>query len=236
MRTIDLTERQGLELIPRKGKFFGSLSNEALSDFESHELLFSRPAAATLFVEGQTAEDILILIEGQVKLFVNSSNGKRLTLRITKPGEILGLTSALAGSPYRMTAETLYQCCIAAVRRLDFLDFLIRHPAARQSVASALSMDYDGACERLRTIGLASTAPAKLALLLLEWSVGGRQTERGTQIHISLTHSEIGEYIGVSRETVTRTLNKFKRRQMVDLQGSILTIVNLPALESCASR
>lgn len=234
MRTIDQTEQQEFRMVPRTGDFFKFLSEEALNDFESLELLSPHPPATTLFTEGQTAEDILILVEGQVKLSISSSNGKRLILRIAKPGEILGLTSALAGNPYRMTAETLYQCCTAALRRVDFLDFLMRHPAARQSVASALSLDFDRACERLRTIGLASSAPAKLALLLLEWSAAGRQTERGTRIHISLTHGEIGEYIGVSRETVTRTLNKFRRRQMVDLQGSILTIINQPALENCA--
>jgi CRP/FNR family transcriptional regulator len=204
------------------------------SDFQSLELLSSKPAATTLFVEGQRAEDILVLVGGQVKLSISSSNGKRLILRIAKPGEILGLTFAMAGDAYRMTAETLYQCCIASLRRMDFLDFLIRHPTARQSIVSALSVDSDRACERLRTLGLASSASAKLARLLLEWSAGGRQTERGTRIHISLTHGEIGEHIGVSRETVTRTLNKFRLCQMVDLQGSVLTIINRPKLESFA--
>ncbi len=234
MRTSDQTVHHEICSATRRGEFFRSLTAEALRDFESLKLLLSCPATATLFVEGQAAKDIVILVEGQVKLSINSSNGKRLILRIAKPGEILGLSSALAGKPHRMTAETVYQCCVSVIRRLDFLDFLVRHPGARQSIASALSLDYDRACERLRTIGLASSAPAKLALLLLEWSIGGRQTERGIRIHLSLTHGEIGEYIGVSRETVTRTLNKFRRRRMVDLQGSILTITNLPALETCA--
>lgn len=234
MRTGDQAVRQKFSSVTRKGEFFRSLSAEALSDFESRELLLSCPASTTLFVEGQTARDIVILMEGRVKLSINSSNGKRLVLRIARPGEILGISSALAGNPYRTTAESLYQCCVSALPRSDFLDFLVRQPAARQSIASALSLDYDLACERLRTIGLASTAAAKLALLLLEWSVGGRQTERGIRIHLSLTHGEIGEYIGVSRETVTRILNKFKRRRIVDLQGAILTIINQPALETCA--
>ncbi len=116
--------------------------------------------------------------------------------------------------------------------RLDFLDFLLRQPAARHNVASALSPDYGRACERLCAIGLAF--PAKLALIVLEWPAGGRQTERGTWIRISLTHGEIGEYIGVSPETVARTSNKFRCRQMVDLQGSVLTIVNRLTLESFA--
>jgi CRP/FNR family transcriptional regulator len=185
-------------------------------------------------VEGQTPSDILILLEGHVKLFINSSNGKRLILRVARPGEILGLISALSGSPYGLTAEALHLCSIASLRRPDFLGFLSRHPAAGQSVVSELNVDYNRACERLRTIGLASSARAKLARLLLEWCTCGRQTECGTRFHISLTHEEIGECIGVSRETVTRILSGFKRRQMADLHGSTLTISNRAALEHCA--
>jgi CRP/FNR family transcriptional regulator len=229
MQTSDQTVRLSIFPAERKGEFFTSLSAEALCDFESLELLLSYPAAKTLFLEGQKAADVLILVAGEVKLSISSSNGKRLILRIAQPGDFLGLASALAGNPYRMTAEALYQCCVAVLPRFDFLDFLIRHPDARQSMANA-----HRACERLRTVGLASSAPAKVALLLLEWSANGRLTERGTRIHISLTHGEIGEHIGVSRETVTRTLNKFRRRHLVDMQGSILTILNRPALESCA--
>jgi CRP-like cAMP-binding protein len=99
------------------------------------------------------------------------------------------------------------------LRRLDFLDFLLRQPTARQSVTSALSTDFGRTCKRLCAIDQAF--PAKLALLVLEWPAGSRQTERSTWIRISLTHGEIGEYIGVSPETVARILNKFRCRQMV---------------------
>ena len=87
------------------------------------------------------------------------------------------------------------------------------------------------ACEQLRTVGLASTAPEKLARLLLDWSENGQTTECGTRFRFSLTHEEIGEFIGASRETVTRTLSVFKSRRLVAFQGSMLTIPSRVALE-----
>ena len=60
-----------------------------------------------------------------------------------------------------------------------------------------------------------------------------RQT-RGTRLKVSLTHEEIGECIGTSRETVTRTLSDFKKSQLVDLHGSTMMISNMLALESYA--
>ena len=120
------------------------------------------------------------------------------------------------------------------MRRLDFLDFLLRQPTARQSVTSALSTDFGRTCKRLCAIDQAF--PAKLALLVLEWPAGSRQTERSTWIRISLTHGEIGEFIGASRETVTRTLSVFKSRHLVAFHGSTLTIPSKTALETYAHR
>lgn len=221
---------------PRAGEFFNPLSPEALSDFKALEFPSSYPGNAVLFLEKQTPSSILVLLEGLVKLSIHSSDGKRLILRIAKPGEFLGLTSAFSGSSYEITAETLFPCRIASLRRQDFMGFLRRHPAAYQGVAHELSLDYNRACERLRAVGLPCSAQAKLARLLLEWSAGDQQTGCGTRLKLPLTHEEIGECIGSSRETVTRALNDFKQRQLVELHGATLKIPNREALEHYALR
>jgi CRP/FNR family transcriptional regulator, cyclic AMP receptor protein len=68
--------------------------------------------------------------------------------------------------------------------------------------------------------------------LLLEWSTETKDAKRSTQIKMPLTHEEIAEFIGTTRETVTRTLSDFKVRRLVSLQGSTLMICDRPALES----
>jgi CRP/FNR family transcriptional regulator len=83
-------------------------------------------------------------------------------------------------------------------------------------------------------LGLTSSASSRLAGLLLEWCCSGRQTNRGTQIHCDLTHQEIGECLGTSRETVTRSLNDFKNHNLIELHGAIITIPNCDALASYA--
>ncbi len=129
-------------------------------------------------------------------------------------------------------AETLHPCQAAFVHRHDFLRFVTKHPEAYQSVAKQLGALYSGACEQLRTVGLSATAPEKLAGLLLDWSANTQDTKQGMPIKLSLTHEEIAEFIGTSRETVTRTLSEFKNQQLVALQGSTLMISNRPGLEA----
>jgi CRP/FNR family transcriptional regulator len=85
-------------------------------------------------------------------------------------------------------------------------------------------------------VGFALTASIKLARLLVEWCADGRQTERGIRIQCSLTHEEIGECIGVARETVSRTLTDFKNRELVRQHGSTMFISSLRALEIYAGQ
>ncbi len=216
------------------GKFFDKLNPVALEDLATMQNPIAYPANRILFSEKEGTRGVFVVLSGEVKLSINSSEGRRLSLRIAKKGEILGLASALSGNPYELTAETLYPATIAPIARQDFLNFLMRHPEAYQAVTEELSRHVSIACERLRAVGLSTSAPEKLARLLLDWSENGQTTESGTRFRFCLTHEQIGEFIGASRETVTRTMGTFKHRHLIAFQGSMVTIPNISALENFA--
>lgn len=216
------------------GEFFKKLSPAALRDLESMEFPTLYQPGQLLFSEKTSPSGIFIVVSGDVKLSINSSEGKRLILSIAKAGEVLGLSSVLSGLPSEMTAEVLYPSRIAVIERDQFLAFMSRHPEVYQVVTQELSLQYKVACEQLRTVALSGSAPEKLARLLLEWSENGQKTGPSTRFRFSLTHEEIGEFIGASRETVTRTLSTFKNRRLVAFHGSILEIPSRVALENVA--
>jgi CRP/FNR family transcriptional regulator len=99
-----------------------------------------------------------------------------------------------------------------------------------------LSRKVSLACEQLRTVALSHSALEKLARLLLEWSENGQTAGKEGRIRFALTHEQIGEFIGASRETVSRTLGTFQCRGLVRFEGSILTIPDRRALASLATR
>jgi CRP/FNR family transcriptional regulator len=203
-----------------------------MKDFNAVRSPATYPAGAILFLEKQDPRGVFVLCAGQVKLSISSSTGKTLILRIAKPGEILGLMATMSNSPYEVTAETLHPCQVAFIRREDFLRFVTKNPEAYQGLVKQLTALYSGACEQLRTVGLSASASEKLARLLLDWSAEANDTRQGALIKLPLTHEEIAEFIGTTRETVTRTLSEFKSRQLVALQGSSLLISNRPGLEA----
>ena len=220
----------------RQGGFFKSLSIEAVHELESVAAPFVCEANDVLFVEEQFPSSALFLLEGNVRLSMNSIDGKRLTLAAVGPGDILGLAAALSGSRYETTAEAQFPCKIIPFPRQGFLDFLLRYPLAQQYITHQLSLEYLRVCDQLSILGLTLTAPVKLARLLLEWCSTGQRTEHGMRIHCSLTHEEIGEYIGVARETISRTMTDFKNRALIEQHGSTLLISSLRELEIYAGR
>ena len=184
----------------------------------------------SIFSENQTGRGVYVVLDGQVKLSVNSAEGRRLSLCIARKGEILGLSSALLGGPYEMTAETLFPTRVAHISRKDLLRFIEQHPEAHQALMLELSRQYSMACDQLRTLGLSASAPERLARFLLHWSESGVKTDGGTCSRFSLTHEAVGECIGASRATVTRTLTTFRNKRLVLFKGSTLTIPDMNAL------
>jgi CRP/FNR family cyclic AMP-dependent transcriptional regulator len=234
MHTMIETTTSNRVQVQRQGEFFKKLSPAALCDLESMEFPTLYQPGMLLFSEKAVPQGVFIVVSGEVKLSINSSEGKRLILSIAKAGEVLGLSSVLSGLPSEMTAEVLYPSRIAIIERDQFLAFMSRHPEVYQVVTQELSLQYKIACEQLRTVALSGSAPEKLARLLLDWSENGQKTAAGMRIRFSLTHEEIGEFIGASRETVTRTLSTFKNRRLVAFHGSMLEIPSRVALENVA--
>ena len=215
----------------RHSGFFCDLPKHSLEDLDRVKYASAYPQGAVLFVEGQPPRGVYIVCSGRVKLSTTSRDGKTLILRIAQPGEILGLHATVAGKPYELTAETLQSSQLDFVRRDDFLKFLQNHADACLHAAQHLSQNCQSAYEMIRSLGLSHSVSEKLARLLLEWAADGEATEDGVRIKVSLTHEEIAQLIGTSRETVTRVLGEFRDKQLAQLRGSTLWIQNKAGLE-----
>ena len=215
----------------RHAGFFCDLPKSSLEDLEKIKYASAYPQGAVLFVEGQGPRGVYIICSGRVKLSTTSRDGKTLILRIAEAGEVLGLHATVSGKPYELTAETLQPCQLDFIRREDFLKFLEHHGDACLHAAQHLSENCQNAYEMIRSLGLSHSVSEKLARLLLEWALTGETTKDGIRIKVSLTHEEIAQLIGTSRETVTRVLGDFREKQLAQLRGSTLLIRDRAGLE-----
>lgn len=215
----------------RQAGFFCDLPKPSLEALEKIKYTSGYPQGAVLFVEGQAPRGIYIICSGRVKLSTTSREGKTLILRIAQAGEVLGLHATVSGKAYELTAETLQPCQLDFLKREDFLRFLQDHADACLNTAQHLSQNCQSAYEMIRSLGLSHSVSEKLARLLLEWSSNGEMTKDGIRVKVALTHEEMGQLIGTSRETVTRVLAEFRDNQLAQLRGSTLLIKNRAGLE-----
>jgi CRP/FNR family transcriptional regulator, cyclic AMP receptor protein len=228
----------GMELVEsclmckmRNESFFCSLPPKTLEAFERIKFPSTLPRSSMLFVEGQMPRGIYLLCRGRVKLSVNSSDGKTMILKIAEPGEVLGMHAVVSNQPYELTAETVQPCQVVFIKREDFQKFLEEHGSACLQAAQHLSDNCHSAYDMIRAIGLSHSASEKLARMLLELASEGEATKDGIRVKLALTHEEIAQVIGTSRETVTRLLGSFRKKKMASLRGSTLLIKNKAGLE-----
>jgi CRP/FNR family transcriptional regulator len=219
---------------PNSDLYFG-LSAATVRELQKIEHVASFPAGAIIFMEAQSARGVYVLRKGRVKLLTTNSDGRTLIMKIAKPGEALGLNSVITGKPYDLTAEILQPAELAFIPRADFLKCITEHGDACMHFASHLSRDCQAAYDLVRSIGLCQSVSERLARFLLDWSTNGSAMDGIVRVKMALTHEEIAQLIGTSRETVTRTLSEFKRQRAIEMNGSTLVLKNKPALESLAA-
>ncbi len=224
-----------LDGVPHPAPLFRDLPPESLQALRATDCACVYPKGTVLFAEGTSPRAVHQLYRGSVKLSVCSRDGKALILHVAGPGELLGLSAVVSGLPYGMTAETLEPCLTHSIKAEDFVAFLGAHGEAGLRVARHLSLDYQAACARIRSFGLSKSVAERLARLLLDWCAArGKETDRGVRLRVTFTHEDIARMIGTSRETVTRLLGELRRRRIISVEGSELTIRNKAALEDVA--
>ena len=219
----------------REDYLFCNLSVASTKALENIKSTAAYPKGAILFVEGQNPRGVFVLCHGRAKLSTSSADGKTIILKIAEPGEILGLSATVSGKSYEVTAELMEPSQANFITRQDFLNFLRDHGDASLRVAEQLSQNYHSAYEEIRSLGLSHSASEKLAKLLLEWAKEGNGKDKGeVRLTVTLTHEEIAQLIGTSRETVTRALADLKKKQLVQVKGSTVVLRNKAALEKLA--
>jgi CRP/FNR family transcriptional regulator, cyclic AMP receptor protein len=215
----------------REDRLFCNLPPAAMQALAAITSAASYPKGATLFLEGQSARGVFILCNGKAKLSTSSADGKTLIMRISETGEVLGLPATVTGKSYELTAEVIEAAQANFISREDFLLFLREHGEAALRVAQQLGETYHSAIAEMRTIGLSHSAAEKLARFLLDLSTDHAEEKGEVKLTLTLTHEEIAQMIGASRETVTRLFADFKKKQLLQVKGSTLIIKDKAGLE-----
>src|SRR6266446_4581002 len=123
----------------RRAGVFCTMASDTLATLDTLKFTSVYPKSSLLFVEGEQPRGVFILCSGRAKLMTSSSEGKTLIVKIAEPGEILGVSASVLGTPYDLSAETIEPAQVNFIKREDFLRFLATSSEACMHTAQQLS-------------------------------------------------------------------------------------------------
>lgn len=211
-----------------------NLTGGALEEFRKIAQLIAHPSGSVVFKEGDPANGIFLVCDGQVKLFATAPGGHTMILKIARPGDVLGLSAMLNELPHEVTAQTLAPCNFKHITQQLFLSFLEGYAEAGYMTALTLAKEHREVFLGTRRLALSPSAAARIAQVLIGFAHSDAAREPAPRFPMMLTHAELASLAGTSRETVTRLLNQFERSGIIYRENSLITIVEFSQLERLA--
>lgn len=232
--------QHGLGIIPdcrncplRTEGFFCQFAPPILDELSAIGQLSVYPKGAILFWKGQLAQAFFILCSGRVKLGISSTRGRSVVLKIAEGGDVLGLSALLLSQPHLVSAEALEPVQVKLLFRPDFVRFMRAHEEVSQRMAVYVSKDLHCSYQQVARIVLSPTPQSKLISLFLEWaSREGQPPENNQRLRMHLTQEQIGQLCGISRETVSRLLTRFRKQGLVRIKGTSVTLQDIAKLKT----
>ncbi len=178
-----------------------------------------------IFREGEASSHVYILLSGVAKLcYVNRE--QRVLVGFVGPGEVFGLSSLLPQTTRPFRCEAYSDCTVAVVKPEIFVDTVLGVPLERLSITLDATVGrWWGMLVRYANfVGLGLRERLAGALLELAEKFGVRDS-RGTLLTIKLTHADLAELVGASRQRTTEQLNDFEREGVITREGRRLIIV-----------
>jgi CRP-like cAMP-binding protein len=184
----------------------------------------------TLFLEGDRAEGLHVVLRGKVKVFKTSPKGREQTLMIMGPGEPVGEVAVFSGEAYPASAQTLEPSETLYVPRQAFLDMVSREPEVAMRLLSALSARLRSFASLIEDLSLRDVAE-RLAAHLLSLATEG-STEQ--TIDLGVSKSQLSATVGTVPETLSRAFRQLSRSGAVETQGRKVRIKDRALLERVA--
>ncbi len=211
--------------------FLGCLSPEDRQGLLSLGQVQNFHRGEHIFSSGEPGNNVYILEDGRAKIYKLSGNGKEMILWFCFPGEIFGLAEVTRAGRREVFSEACTSARVYCISRKEFTAFLADHPDCALQTIDLLSC-------RMRVLGdmlmnlVTDDVPSRLIKLLTRLaSRYGRREGDTIILDIHLTHQDMADMIGATRQTVTSELNSLKRQGVIEMQHQRIKIQNEQFLE-----
>jgi CRP/FNR family cyclic AMP-dependent transcriptional regulator len=218
----------------RNNTFFGGLPDPALDGLigRGHTRRYAK--GDVIYRRGEPGDSLMVLLTGRVKIVNVTADAREVVLNFLGVGDINGEIAALDGAERTADAIALEASEVFAVHARDLLPTLTAHPAALLEIIRIL-------CEKLRSTSaiiedntLEMRGRTARGLLRLAQQ-HGRTSKRGIRLDLTMSQTELGGYLGLSRENVSRQLARLRDANVIRFDGSQIIIIDAQGLTAIAA-
>ncbi len=215
-----------------KVSFLQGLNEEQISHLAEHTELREIKRREVVYLPGDPGDSVFLVNSGRVKISKVTRDGKALTLAYCGPSELFGETCIVGNTPREEMAEVMETAILSEIDRGVFENLISHHASVGLALTKLLARRRLDLENKLETLVFRDVT-SKLAELLLNLADEyGIEDSRGTLISLKITHQELANLIGSTRETVSLTLSQFKRKDFLTTEGRKVIVTNSESLRA----
>ena len=219
------------QAILRAHPLFGQLGADAISRLASYAHSKSAAAGTTIFERGDPGNSLFAVCSGTVKISNRSTEGKDAVFNLIKAGEIFGEIALLDGHPRTADALAVTDCDLMVIDRRDFVPMVTQSPEIALKLIEILCARLRHTSEQVEDL-MFLDLPSRLAKTLLSLAASPKAAQ---DRKISITQREIGQIIGMSRESTNKQLRIWEEKKWVRLNRGGVAVLDPDSLEEIAA-
>lgn len=195
----------------KKIELFSSLTQDELREVQEKVVIKKFRKNEIILHEENTYEYMYVILEGEAKVVQVTGEGKGIIVTMHRAGDFFGELSLIDGKTAPATVTATKDSVTAIISREDFYSLLFSQKKVLENLLHILSSRLREAWKRIQLLNFNNAAQRVKMLLLMLSETYGKETPKGTVLTIKLIHQDIADMTGLTRETVTRVLDKWQK-------------------------
>ena len=214
----------------KNSPLFAGLTDENLDDLMGIARIREHPRGELLFSEGEQATGFFVVLDGKVKVYKLSPEGKERILHIIHPGGTFAEAAIFGNGLYPAYAEPLQTSKLFFLPKDEFYSLLMANGRISINMIAGLSMFLRQFANQIEDLTF-KDVPSRLARYLMELSRGTKQT-----VELPISKSQLASNLGTVSETLSRTLRKLSDDDLISVAGKKVEILDFGRLEELAEK
>lgn len=216
----------------KKLSFFSEIDNEDINKIAN--LIIERKYRKNMmvFMEGEPAEAVFFVKNGKVKISKNTSDGKEHIIHIMTDGEVFAEACLFGISPYPANAEAIEDSEVYMIKNSDLEKMLETSPKTAIQIIKVMSKRLNLVSSQIENLALRDAYGKTASIVIQLLKDNGIAAEEGVVLKTNLSRQEMGNMVGLTRETLTRALTRLKNDGAIDIDRDEIKILDLEKLKN----